>query len=156
LLLYGCQSELLPNPDAYCVEKLIKTGTAAGSIYFKEFTYKYPGNTACSSIPFQPTGTGRSLLSKEDMGGYPHSRPYVSGYNQNGQLINDLPNTTIIGNITQYIANIHDQFVNGYYTYYYSNYVNYGWHQSIPPVQYLPMTKLFGISDQNTNTMYSF
>ncbi|MEI7562370.1 MAG: hypothetical protein WCJ39_01220 [bacterium] len=66
--LYGCQAELLPNPDAYCVEKVTNPDTS-GSIFFKEFTKGYTGSVSCSAINL-PTTTGAtwSLLTKEDMG----------------------------------------------------------------------------------------
>lgn len=67
--LYGCQAELLPNPDAYCVEKVTNDGTAkAGftTLYIKEFTKAAPSNS-CTSVSIVPGKTFK-LFTKEDMG----------------------------------------------------------------------------------------
>ncbi len=67
--LYGCQAELLPNPDLYCVERVVRTATNANTLYFKEFTKEYTGDKTCSSLTlFTTTGATRSLLNKEDAG----------------------------------------------------------------------------------------
>ena len=58
--LYGCQAELLPNPDAYCVEKLTKPASASvdtGYVYLKEFT-EGAQDPFCNDISLKPTTGG--------------------------------------------------------------------------------------------------
>ena len=69
---YGCQAELLPNPDVYCVEKVTNNGQATGAfttVYLKEFTKQYNGSISCSAITAVPGKTFK-LMSKEDFGYY--------------------------------------------------------------------------------------
>lgn len=73
---YGCKSELLPNPDKYCVERLIQnTGNytfdseMADKIYLKEFTNNYDiQNQDCSSIHSLADGLDFRQLNTGDFG----------------------------------------------------------------------------------------
>jgi len=78
--MYWCKSELLPNPDKYCVERLVfnqsnatqvsflNSDDFATAVYFKEFTNNYAGTQVCASQSWFADERSFINLQKEHFG----------------------------------------------------------------------------------------